>query len=39
MGQNFIRTSDEDTKKQLIKCGYTLLHNEGAFSIFLNDGK
>lgn len=37
--QNFIRTSDENTAKLLEESGFTFLHKEGTFSIFLNDCK
>lgn len=37
--KQFIRTSYEDTYKNLLKCGYTFLGKEGNFWVFLNNGK
>lgn len=38
MRQFFIRTRDENTKDILLKNGFTLLHKEGDFYVFINDG-
>ena len=37
--KQFIRTSYEDTYKNLLKCGCTFLGKEGNFWVFLNNGK
>lgn len=34
---NFIKTTDEDTKKQLVEEGFTLLSSQGGVYTFLND--
>ena len=37
MAKNFIKVSDEDTKRQLLDLGYKLLSEEGGIATFLND--
>ena len=35
--KNFIKVSDEETKKQLLDLGYKLLSEDGGIATFLND--
>lgn len=37
MKQNFIRTTDEDTKNQLLKEGFKLISQDGGVYTFMND--
>lgn len=37
MKQNFIKTSDEDTKNKLLKEGFKLISQDGNVFTFLND--
>lgn len=37
--KQFIRTSDEETYKNLLNSGFTFIRRDGSFWVFLNDGK
>ena len=37
MKYNFLKTSDEETKKYLLKRGYKLVSQDGNVATFLND--
>lgn len=37
--KQFIRTSDEETYKNLLNSGFTFIRKDGSFWVFLNDGK
>lgn len=37
MKQNFIRTTDEDTKNQLLDKGFKLISQDGGVYTFMND--
>lgn len=35
----FIKVFDEETKNELLKCGFKLISNDKSSFLFLNDGK